>query len=136
MMSAQLDLDFASDDHARAQIDAAVSYLLRDTSGAARDHAVEAIVEMVRGVASRSPHFDTASNRSPMTGVTYRDFVIDAYRRDVDRWRATIRRANGKKIRIAFPPSVRDEATTTSDAITAEKAVEFARMAIDAGEVI
>ena len=71
-----------------------------------------------------------------MSGVAYRDFVIDAYRRDVDRWRATIRRSNGKKIRIASPPSVRDEATTTADAITAEKAIEFARRAIDLGEVI
>jgi hypothetical protein len=135
-MSAQLDMDFASDDRARAQIDAAVSYLLRDTVGAARDHAVEEIIEMVRGVASRSPDSEIASNRSPMTGVTYRDFVIDAYRRDVDRWRATIRRSNGKKLRTAFPPSVRDDATTSADAITAEKAIEFAKRAIDMGEVI
>ncbi|MBR0868824.1 hypothetical protein JQ633_00530 [Bradyrhizobium tropiciagri] len=135
-MSAQLDLDFASDDQARAQIDAAVSYLLRNAAGAARDHVVETIIETVRGVASRSPDSAATSNRSLMIGVTYRDFVIDAYRRDVDRWRATIRRSNGKKIRIAFPPSVRDEATTTSDAITAEKAVEFARRAIDLGEVL
>lgn len=135
-MSAQLDLDFVSDDQARAQIDAAVSYLLRNAAGVARDHVVEAVIEMVRGAASRAPGPATASNRSPMTGVIYRDFVIDAYRRDVDRWRATIRRANGKKIRLASPPSVRDEATTTADAITAEKAVEFARRAIDMGEVI
>lgn len=135
-MSAQADLDFASDDRARAQIDAAVSYLLRDATGVAREHAVEAIVEMVRDVASRRRSAEIASNQPPMSGVTYRDFVIDAYRRDVDRWRATIRRSNGKKIRIAFPPSVRDEATTSADAITAEKAIEFARRAIDIGEVI
>jgi predicted nucleic acid-binding protein len=71
-----------------------------------------------------------------MSGVAYKDYVIDAYRRDTDRWRATIRRSNGKKIRIAFPPSVRDEVTTVTDAITAEKAVEFAKRAIDGGEVI
>lgn len=135
-MSVQADLDFASDDRARAQIDAAVRYLLRDATGIAREHAVEAIVEMVRDVASRRPSAEIASNQPLMSGVIYRDFVIDAYRRDVDRWRATIRRSNGKKIRIAFPPSVRDEATTSADAITAEKAIEFARRAIDIGEVI
>ncbi|BBC01359.1 MULTISPECIES: hypothetical protein [Bradyrhizobium] len=135
-MSVQADLDFASDDRARAQIGAAVSYLLRDATGVTREHAVETIVEMVRDIASRPPTVEAASIQPLMSGVTYRDFVIDAYRRDVDRWRATIRRSNGKKIRIASPPSVRDEATTTADAITAEKAIEFARRAIDLGEVI
>ena len=135
-MSVQADLDFASDDRARAQIGAAVSYLLRDATGVAREHAVETIVEMVRDIASRPPTVEAASIQPLMSGVTYRDFVIDAYRRDVDRWRATIRRSNGKTIRIASPPWVRDEATTTADAITAEKAIEFARRAIDLGEVI
>ncbi|MCC8977704.1 hypothetical protein [Bradyrhizobium acaciae] len=135
-MSIQVDSDFASDDRARAQIGAAVSYLLRNTSGVGREHAVELIVEMVRDVASRPAGPEAPSIQPLMSGVTYRDFVIDAYRRDVDRWRATIRRSNGKKIRIASPPSVRDEATTTADAINAEKAIEFARRAIDLGEVI
>ena len=40
---------------------------------------------------------------------------------------------NGKKIRVAVPPSVLDQATTTADAPTAEKAVELAKKAIDAG---
>lgn len=38
-MSVQADLDFASDDRARAQIGAAVSYLLRDATGVTREHA-------------------------------------------------------------------------------------------------
>ncbi|MGF6309608.1 hypothetical protein ABIB82_003794 [Bradyrhizobium sp. i1.8.4] len=135
-MSAQLDSDFASDDRARAQIGAAVNYLLREVTGIARDRAVEALVEMVRDVASRPAASEAASGQPLMSGIAYRDFVIDAYRRDVDRWRATIRRSNGKKIRTAFPPAVRDEATTSADAITAEKAIEFARRAIDMGEVI
>ncbi len=90
---------------------------------------------MVREVAS-GPLAPEQPQQAPMSGVIHRDFVIDAFRRDTDRWRATIRRSNGKKIRIANPPSVRDEATTTVDAITAEKAVDFAKRAIDAGEVI
>jgi hypothetical protein len=135
-MAIQVDTDFASDDHARAQIGAAVSYLLRDATGVARDLAVESIIETVRDAASRPPGPEAATIQPLMSGVAYRDFVIDAYRRDVDRWRATIRRSNGKKIRTAFPPAVRDEATTSADAITAEKAIEFARRAIDLGEVI
>ena len=135
-MSVQIDSDFASEDRARAQIGAAVSFLLRDLSGVAREHAAEAIIEMVRTVASRVPTIETSSIQPLMSGIAYRDFVIDAYRRDVDRWRATIRRSNGKKVRIASPPAVRDEATTTADAISAEKAIEFARRAIDMGEVL
>ncbi|MBR0694988.1 hypothetical protein [Bradyrhizobium lablabi] len=135
-MSIQLDSDFASDDRARAEIGAAVRYLLRDATGTTREEIVQAISEMVREVASGPLAPEMPLKQPAMSGVLHRDFVIDAFRRDTDRWRATIRRANGKKIRIAFPPSVRDEATTTIDAITAEKAVELAKKAIDGGEVI
>ena len=135
-MSAQVDADFASEDRARAEIGTAVRYLLRDATGRARDEIVEGITLLVRDVASAPPQPDNLLKPPPMSGVAYKNFLIDAYRRDTDRWRATIRRANGKKIQIAFPPSVRDEATTTADAITAEKAIEFAKRAIDAGEVI
>jgi hypothetical protein len=68
-----------------------------------------------------------------MSGITYKAYVIDAFQRDTDRWRANIRKLNGKKIRVAVPPSVLDQATTTADAPTAEKAVELAKKAIDAG---
>lgn len=134
-MSVQVDTDFASEDRARAEIGAAVRYLLRHATGRARDEIVEGITGLVREVAS-GPLAPENPQRPPMSGVSYKDYLIDAFRRDTDRWRATIRRSNGKKIRIAFPPSVRDEATTSADAITAEKAIEFARRAIDAGEVI
>ncbi|KWV58585.1 hypothetical protein AS156_33920 [Bradyrhizobium macuxiense] len=135
-MSAQIDTDFASEDRARAEIGAAVRYLLKDATGRARDEIVEGITALVRDVASAPPAPENPLRPSPMSGVAYKTFLIDAYRRDTDRWRATIRRSNGKKIRIAFPPAVRDEATTSADAITAEKAIEFAKRAIDAGEVI
>jgi plasmid stabilization system protein ParE len=135
-MSVEVDSDFASDDRARAEIGAAVRYLLRDAPGSARDEIVEAITALVRDVADGPLAPGMSSKQPPMSGVAYKDYVIDAYRRDTDRWRATIRRSNGKKIRIAFPPSVRDEVTTVTDAITAEKAVEFAKRAIDGGEVI
>jgi hypothetical protein len=71
-----------------------------------------------------------------MSGVTYKAYVIDAFQRDTDRWRATIRRLDGKKIRVAVPPSVLDQTTTSADALTAEKAVELAKKAIDGGGLI
>jgi hypothetical protein len=68
-----------------------------------------------------------------MSGIIYKAYVIDAFQRDTDKWRATIRRSDGKKIRVAFPRSVLDETTTSTDALAAEKAVELAKRAIDGG---
>ena len=133
-MSVQIDWDFAGDDDARAEIGTAVRYLLRDATGSARDDIVSEIVEMVRDVANEqlAPGV-RAATLPPMSGITYKAYVIDAFHRDTDRWRATVRKSNGKKIRVAFPPSVLDEVTTSADALTAEKAVEFAKTMIDGG---
>jgi hypothetical protein len=133
-MSAQIDWDFAADDDAKTEIAAAARHLLKDAYGSARGDIVREIIEIVQGVANGQVPLDAgAGNQAPMSGITYKDYVIDAFRRDTDRWRANIRRLNGKKIRVAVPPSVLDEATTSADALTAEKAVEFAKKAIDAG---
>ena len=144
-MSAQIDWDFAGDDDAKAEISAAVRYLLKDAVGNVRGNIIRQINEIVRDAASgplpprheSPPQAPTeqisAIEQIPTNGVTYKAYVIDAFRRDTDRWRANIRRLNGKKIRVAVPPAVLDEATTSSDALTAEKAVEFAKKAIDDG---
>jgi hypothetical protein len=142
-MSEQIDWDFASDDDARAEIGAAVRYLLKDAIGSVRADIVRQIVEIVRNVASgqlptEPPHpLDVRAAKQPlMSGITYKDYVIDTYRRDIDRWRATIRRLDGKKIRVAVPPSVVGETTTSADALTAEKAVGLAKKEIDSGGLI
>src|SRR5450631_964154 len=137
-MSVQVDWDFSGDDKARAEIAAAVKVLLRDKAGNARSEAVQEIIDIVRDVAAemlapRNPSDSRAATPPAMSGIIYKAYVIDAYRRDTDKWRATIRRLNGKKIRVAVPPSVLDEVTTSADALTAEKAVELARQAIDGG---
>ena len=133
-MSAQIDWDFAADDDAKAEIAAAVRHLLKDASGSVRGDKVREIIEIVRDAADGLLSLDArAVKQAPMSGITYKDYVIDAFQRDTDRWRANIRRLNGKKIRVAVPPSVLDEATTSADALTAEKAVELAKKAIDAG---
>jgi hypothetical protein len=131
-MSAQIDWDFTVDDDAKAQIGAAVRHLLRDATGNARSEIVREIIEIVHDVAN-GPLDPLAMKQPAMSGVTYKAYVIDAFQRDTDRWRANIRKLNGKKIRVAVPPSVLDQATTTADAPTAEKAVELAKKAIDAG---
>jgi hypothetical protein len=139
-MSVQIDWDFAGDDDAKAEIGAAVRYLLRDATGAARGDIVRNIIETVHDVANGLPpprHAaapDARAAKQPaMSGITHKAYVIDAFQRDTDNWRATIRRSDGKKIRVAFPPSVLDETTTSADALTAEKAVELAKKAIDGG---
>ncbi len=140
-MSDQIDWDFASDDDAKAKIGAAVRYLFKDATGGAREIIAREIIEIVRGVADGliSPQDlpdARAMKRPPVSGIAYKAYVIDAFQRDTNRWRATIRRLDGKKIRVAVPPSVLDQATTSADAFTAEKAAEFARQVIDSGGLI
>ena len=142
-MTIQIDWDFKSDDDAKVEIGAAVRYLLKDATGNARGDIVREIIEIVRDVAigrlppqHQNPLDVRAVKQAPMSGITYKAYIIDAFERDTDRWRATIRRSNGKKIRVAFPPSMLNEATTSADALTAEKAVEFAKKAIDGGGLI
>ena len=136
-MSDQIDWDFAGDDDAKAQIGAAVMYLLKDAAGSARSVIVREIVEIVRDVADGlNPSDARAPEQPPRNRNVYKAYFINAFRRDTDRWRATIRRIDGKKIRVAVPPSVLDETTTSADALTAEKAVEFAKKEIDGGGLI
>jgi hypothetical protein len=132
-MSVQIDWDFSGDDEAKAEIGAAVKYLLRDARGAARDEIVREIIETVHDVAGGL--LPPQQTPTAMSRVTYKAYVIDAFQHDTDNWRATIRRLDGKKIRVAFPPAVLDEATTSADALTAGKAVEFAKRSIDGGAV-
>jgi hypothetical protein len=143
MMSDQIDWDFAGDNDAKADIGAAVRYLLKDVTGSARSDIVQEIIGIVRDVANgwlpppqQTPPDARAVTQAPKSGITYKAYVIDAFRRDTDRWRATIRRSDGKKIRVAVPPSVVDQTTTSVDALTAEKAVELAKKAIDGGGLI
>ena len=136
-MSDQIDWDFADDDDAKAQIGAAVIYLLKDATGSARGGIVREIIEFVRDVADGLNPLDArAIEQPPRNRNIYKAYFINAFRRDTDRWRATIRRIDGKKIRVAVPPSVLDETTTAADALTAEKAVEFAKKEIDGGGLI
>jgi len=139
-MSDQVDWNFAGEAEARAGIGAAVRYLLKNATGSARGDIVRRTIEIVHDIANdslpaplgNSP--DAGAAKQPaMSGIIYKAYVIDAFQRDTDKWRATIRRSDGKKIRVAFPRSVLDETTTSTDALAADKAVELAKKAIDGG---
>jgi hypothetical protein len=54
-MSDDVDWEFAGPDDAKAEIRAAVGYLLRDVAGAARDRIALEILEIVRQVAIGLP---------------------------------------------------------------------------------
>jgi hypothetical protein len=54
-MSDQDDWEFAGPDDAKAEIRAAVRYLLKDTSGAARHVIALEVMEIVRQVANGMP---------------------------------------------------------------------------------
>jgi hypothetical protein len=54
-MSDELDRNFVDKDDARAEIRAAVEYLLRDATGSARGDIVLEIIEIVRAVANGLP---------------------------------------------------------------------------------
>jgi hypothetical protein len=54
-MSDQGDWEFAGPDDAKAEIRAAIEYLLRGATGAARGDIVQEIIAIVRQVASRLP---------------------------------------------------------------------------------
>ena len=54
-MSDELDWNFSNDDEAKAEIRAAVEYLLRGATGGARGDIVQEIIAIVRQVASGLP---------------------------------------------------------------------------------
>lgn len=133
----EIDWNFAGDADAKAEIGAAVRYLLRDADGSTRGDIVREIMEIVRDVADGLPsQQDVRAKQPTMSGISYKAYVIDTFQRDTDRWRATIRRLDGKKIRVSSPPSVLDQVMTSADALTAEKAAESAKKTIDAGGLI
>jgi hypothetical protein len=55
-MSNELDWNFVDEDDAKAEIRAAVEYLLRDAAGSVRSDIVREIIEIVREVANGLPH--------------------------------------------------------------------------------
>jgi len=68
--------------------------------------------------------------------IVYKSYIIDAYERETGRWRATIRRQDGNKIRVAVPATEHVQVTTAADTLTPQEAVSLAKIRIDGGGMI
>jgi hypothetical protein len=58
--------------------------------------------------------------------MNYKLYSIVPFERERDRWRATIRRLDGRKIRVAVL-----YVTTSADTLTSEAAIDLAKQGID-----
>jgi hypothetical protein len=69
--------------------------------------------------------------------VNYKAYIIDAYERETDRWRAAISRQDGAKIRVVAPfPAEHLQVVTSADTLTSQEAVNLAKLRIDNGGMI
>src|SRR5271169_2772558 len=63
-----------------------------------------------------------------------KQFIVEAFEREPGKWRASVRRADGKPVRIIARTRTKlDKFVTGVDATTAEAALRMAIAAIDAG---
>jgi hypothetical protein len=53
--------------------------------------------------------------------IIYKSYIINAYRRETGRWRATITRHDGKKIKVAVPPAEYLHIVTSADTPTSQE---------------
>jgi hypothetical protein len=68
--------------------------------------------------------------------IIYKSYIINAYERETGRWRATITRHDGKKIKVAVPPAEHLHIVTSADTLTSQEAVSLAKLRIDGGGMI
>jgi hypothetical protein len=68
--------------------------------------------------------------------VNYKQYLIETFEREPTRWRARIKRLDGRNIRVHVPQMEHASFTTPADASTPETAVDLAKKAIDAGRMI
>jgi hypothetical protein len=68
--------------------------------------------------------------------MDYKQYLIETYEREPARWRARIRRLDGRHIRVHVPQMEHASITTSDDASTPETAINLAKKVIDAGRMI
>jgi hypothetical protein len=68
--------------------------------------------------------------------VNYKQYLIETFEREPKRWRARIKRIDGRNIRVHVPQMEHASITTVDDALTAEIASDLAKKVIDAGRMI
>ena len=89
------------------------------------------------GEARRGKAEAVASGITRMDKIeTYKDFENRAFEREVGRWRAEIRRADGSPLKILVGDSEHHMSiTTTADTLPAEATIDEVKKAIDAGGI-
>jgi hypothetical protein len=65
--------------------------------------------------------------------VNYKQYLIETFEREPMRWRARIRRLDGRNIRVHVPQMEHASIVTVEDTATAETAARLAKRVIDAG---
>jgi hypothetical protein len=68
--------------------------------------------------------------------MDYKQYLIETYEREPARWRARIRRLDGRHIRVHVPQMEHASITTSDDSLTPETAINLAKKVIDAGRMI
>jgi hypothetical protein len=80
------------------------------------------------------------SQNSPSVGfgpmITYKAYSIDPFEREIDRWRARIRRLDGRNIQVHVPRMEHASITTSADTLTAKTSIDLAKKAIDGAGMI
>jgi hypothetical protein len=65
--------------------------------------------------------------------MNYKGYSIEPFEREPGRWRATIQRLDGRKIKAVGANTPFPSVTTSADCLSAEAAIELACKGIDGG---
>jgi hypothetical protein len=68
--------------------------------------------------------------------VTYKQYLIETFEHEPMRWRARIKRLDGRNIRVHVPQMEHASIITPADSSTPATAVDLPKKAIDAGRMI
>jgi hypothetical protein len=68
--------------------------------------------------------------------MNYKEYLIETFEREPQLWRARIKRADGRNIRMHVPMMEHASITTSADMSTAANAAVLAKKAIDAGRMV
>jgi hypothetical protein len=68
--------------------------------------------------------------------MNYKEYLIETFEREPQLWRARIKRADGRNIRMHVPMMEHASIMTSADTSTASNAAALAKKAIDAGRMV
>jgi hypothetical protein len=65
--------------------------------------------------------------------ISYKGYSIDPFEREPGRWRTTIKRLDGRKIKAVGSSTPFPSVTTSADCLSEQAAIDLARKGIDGG---